>query len=264
MLAGRDEAIGRLESRLNGTPALTTIKGGSTDEVLAFIAAALDRRARVGDSRLRARAAFVDQMASWRALAGRASLLILVPRTADVASEAAHGAPHHIVVPVIGAAFADIELPPIDSSTAATVLCDAGLGDARAEDAGRMARRSLLGLRRSLAIKPELHAPAWASSLPRTLRGLLLAGRWNEEFGADRTAITEITGGDFDTLRDTLAELARAKIPSSPGSAPPGCWCLRRMRGYNSALRSAGMTSTGSNRCCAGSSSNRTVPGAER
>jgi hypothetical protein len=85
----------------------------------------------------------------------------------------------------------------------------AGLDEARAEAAGRLARRSLLGLRRDLAIKPELHTPGWAEAPSRVLRGLLLAGRWNEDSTADKAAVTELTGGDYDTLRETLAQRAR-------------------------------------------------------
>ena len=212
VLAGRDEAVAALESRLGGTPAITTIRGGSLEEIRAFIAAVLDRQASAGDSRWRSRAAFVDQVTSWRALAERPGPLILVPATADVAAEAAQGAAHHILIPVT-ATSADIELPPIDARTAAAALRSEGLGEAAAEEAGRLARRSLLSMRRSLANKPELHTPAWASSPSRTLRALLLAGRWNQDHDADRAAVTELTGGDYDTLRETLAELNSRERP---------------------------------------------------
>jgi hypothetical protein len=66
VLAGRDDAVAALESRLRGTPATTTISGGSPEEMRAFIAAVLDRQASAGDSRWRARAAFVDQVTSPR------------------------------------------------------------------------------------------------------------------------------------------------------------------------------------------------------
>jgi len=213
VLAGRDEAAATLKNRLDGTPTMTTVMGGSTEEVLAFIAAVLNRQAADGDPRWRSRAAFVDQVTSWRALADRAGPLVLVPSAADVTGEAAPGTPHHILVPVIGVAFADIELPQIDANAAAVALHAAGLDVARAEAAGRLARRSLLALRRDLAIKPELHTPGWAEAPSRVLRRLLLAGRWNEDSTADKAAVTELTGGDYDTLRETLAQLAREKDP---------------------------------------------------
>ncbi len=224
VLAGRDEAVAALESRLGGTPTITTIRGGSLEEIRAFTAAVLDRQANAGDSRWRSRAAFVDRVASWRALVERPGPLILVPTAADVAAEAAQGASHHILIPVIGSTSAVIQLPPIDARTATAVLHNEGLGEAAAGDAGRLARRSLLSMRRSLANRPELHTPAWASSPPRPLRGVLLAGRWNADHDADRAAVTELTGGDYDTLRETLAELARASDPFITQISP--AWML--------------------------------------
>lgn len=212
VLAGRGDAVAVVESRLGGTPATTTISGGSPEEIRAFIAAVLDRQASAGDSRWRSRAAFVDQVTSWRALAERPGPLILVPVTADAATEAALGAAHHILIPVT-ADSADIELPPVDADIAAAALRSAGLGEKAAEQAGRLARRSLQSMRRSLANKPELHTPAWASSPTRLLRSLLMAGRWNQDHDADRAAVAELAGVDYDTLRETLAELNRASDP---------------------------------------------------
>jgi hypothetical protein len=212
VLAGRDDAVAVLESRLGGIPATTTIGGGSPEEIRAFIAAVLDRQASAGHSGWRSRAAFVEQVTSWRALAERPGPLILVPVTADVATEATLGAAHHVLIPVT-AASADIELPPIDADNAVAALRSAGLGEVAAEKAGRLARRSLQSMRRSLANKPELHTPAWASCPTRTLRSLLMAGRWNQDHDADRATVTELTGVDYDSLRETLAELNRASDP---------------------------------------------------
>ncbi len=212
VLAGRGDAVAALESRLKGTPTTTTIGGGSPEEIRVFIAAVLDRQASAGDSRWRSRAAFVDQVTSWRALAERPGPLILVPVTADAATEAALGAAHHILIPVT-ADSADIELPPVDADTAVTALRSAGLGEKAAEEAGRLARRSLQSMRRSLANKPELHTPAWASSPTRTLRSLLMAGRWNQDHDADKTAVANLAGIDYDTLREELAELNQASDP---------------------------------------------------
>ena len=47
-----------------GSLAVTTIVGGSLEQIRAFIAAVVDRQAREGDSQWRSRAAFVDQVTS--------------------------------------------------------------------------------------------------------------------------------------------------------------------------------------------------------
>ena len=149
---------------------------------------------------------------SWRALAEHPSPLVLVPVTAEVTAEAAHGAAHHIVIPV-SAPSAVIELPRIDTRTAAMLLRDAGMEEGAAGQAGRLARWSLSSMRRSIAVRPELHTPAWGTSPSRTLRGLLLAGRWNQGHDADQAAVTELTGATYEALRETLAELARVSDP---------------------------------------------------
>jgi hypothetical protein len=59
VLAGRDDAVTVLESRVRDIPAITTIGGGSPEKIRAFTAAVLDRQASAGDSRWRSRAAFV-------------------------------------------------------------------------------------------------------------------------------------------------------------------------------------------------------------
>jgi hypothetical protein len=212
LVAGRDEAVIALERRLDSGPGITTIRGSSVEEIRAFVAGLLDRQATAGDTRWRSRAAFVDQVTSWRALAARPDPLILVPASDEVAAEASQGAAHHIVIPVT-APSADIELPPVDARTAVAALRDAGLGEGQAEEAGRLGRRSLLSMRRALAVRPELHTPAWAANPSRTLRGLLLAGRWNQDQDADRTAVIDLTGGDYDTLQEELADLRRANDP---------------------------------------------------
>src|SRR5450755_1284693 len=53
VLAGRDDAVAALRTRLDGPPTMTTVMGGSTEEALAFIAAVLDRQAAEGDPRWR-------------------------------------------------------------------------------------------------------------------------------------------------------------------------------------------------------------------
>jgi hypothetical protein len=212
--AGREDAVAMLTGALSGPPTLTTIRGGSTEDVLAFIAAVFDLQALTGNPGWRSRTAFVDDRESWRTLAGRRIPLILVPLTEEVAAEATEGTAHHILVPVLGAAQPDMALPAIDANAAAAALVAAGISDQRRADAlGRLARRSLLALRRKLASKPELHTPAWANAPSRTLRSVLLAGRWDERSSADMSEVGELAGIPYEEVREKLADLARAKDP---------------------------------------------------
>jgi hypothetical protein len=175
VLSGREERAKDFVTRLKQPAQIITIKGASRDDVLAFIAAVGYHEAVNDGGYLLARTAFVDQVASWRALRDHPNPLVLIPLTQEVRAEVAAGSAHHLVVPVTGSADADIELPPIDSNGAITALKDAGLEERRAEEAGKLARRSLLALRRRLANKPELHQPSWAEPpVEKDVRRLVL------------------------------------------------------------------------------------------
>jgi len=213
LLAGRQAAATALLAVLAGPASVVTVSAGSTDETLAFVAAALDLAARDGDAAQLARTAFVDDPASWRALAGRTGPLVLVAASPQAAAEAAASGIHHVVVPVQGAARPDVDVPPVEAAAAGAALLGAGLGEEPARDAGRLARRSVLALRRRLAVKPELHAPAWATAPSRAVRGLLLSGAWDERHDADRAAVTALCGGGYDDLIETAAALAAEPDP---------------------------------------------------
>lgn len=214
VLAGRSEQAKALLDRLSGDPELVTVRAGSIEEVLAFVTAVLMRAAEAGNPQLLARTAFVNDLATWRALAQHRDALILVPR--DQAVPEASAAPsHHVLVPVIGAATADIDLLPIDAGEAASALKATGLEpERRADSAGRLARRSLLALRRHLANRPELDQPSWARSpIDREIRGILLAGSWQDGSEADQQVLNALTGTEYEAVRETLARLATEEDP---------------------------------------------------
>lgn len=212
----RTEAAGELKARLAQPAQIITVKATSTDEVLAFVAAIANQEKTSDGGELLARTAFVDGVASWRALRDHKSPLVLVARSdevrADVTTTA--GFAHHVIIPVTGSSKADIELPPIDAAQATVVLKDAGLDDRRAGEVGQLARRSLLTMQRRLANKPELHEPAWAKPpAQRVIRRLLLATQWNELSAADHEIVAELVDEQYDTLREELASLAAQGDP---------------------------------------------------
>lgn len=215
LLAGRDSQLEALAKRFTEPGQVATVKGASLTDVQAFVAAAAVRADAIGTSQVLARMAFVDDPAAWRRLTMQESPLVLVPVTEEVKAEVVSFTPHLILVPVPGASAADIELPPIDAAGAAAALLEAGTeDDRRAESAGRLARRSLIALRRNLARKPELHVPSWARDpAPRATRGILLAGSWSERLDGDKEALRTLTGDDYDVLREKLASLATTDDP---------------------------------------------------
>jgi hypothetical protein len=171
---GRSTDRGSSAQRSRGTrlrPAepgqVATVKGASLSDVQAFVAAAAVQADATGTSQVLARMAFVDDPAAWRRLTTQESPLLLLPVTDEVKAEVVSLTPHLILVPVPGASTADIELPPIDAAAAAAALLEEGMEDERrAESAGRLARRSLIALRRNLARKPDSDASAQLGTRP--------------------------------------------------------------------------------------------------
>jgi hypothetical protein len=214
-LAGRSSEANELRAQLADEPDLITITGGGREELLAFVVCCAREAAENDEGALLARVALVDDVASWRALIDHDVPLVLLPMTDEVRQEArVKSSRHHIVVPLPNASGADLELPPLDSGEAAKVLEAAGLEEEEAADASRLARRSLVALRRRLARKPELEAPPWASTpVPRQIRGILLAGGWSESFVEDQTVLSELCGMPYEDLREELVVLADLDDP---------------------------------------------------
>lgn len=213
--AGRASEVKSLAERLRGAPQVTTISGASRDEILAFVAAVGIAEASSGTGQLFARTAFVDDIHAWRRILAHPSPLVLVPLADGLTNEVRSNCWHHIVVPKVGAAMPDIELSPIDANEAAAALRDTGaVEEDRSDELGRLARRSLTALRRRLITSPDLHRPAWATApVPRTVRGLLLAGSWADDRAGDQGVVAELAGADYPSLREALAGLAASADP---------------------------------------------------
>jgi hypothetical protein len=108
----------------------------------------------------------------------------------------------------------DYEVPPIGPEEATVALQEAGLDDDRAEALGRLGRRSLLALRRNLAVKPELHTPVWARPPgSQVIRAALLAGRWSMGLVGDRKILEGLAGKKDEDLREALDELLSEEDP---------------------------------------------------
>lgn len=216
VLAGRGKEAEELRKRLTAAPQVITVAGRSRDEVIAFICAFEQVEDRSAASNLVSRTAIVDDLATWRALQDRTSPLILLAKTEQVGVDARKASSHHVIIPIVGAAQADIVLPPIDS-TAATELLKAALGKSSDKDAGdlaRLARVSLAAARRRSAKKPELMQPSWASRpVPRVVRRLLLAHRWNEGRDSDKELVAQLAGKAYDDVAEDVRSLSSGEDP---------------------------------------------------
>jgi hypothetical protein len=225
VLAGRSREAEGMVSILGQAPRVTTIRGPSLEEVIAFIAAVAVNADAQGQGQTLARMALVDEPAAWRSLLLRPGPLVLVPRTEGLVGELPSSTTHHILVPVVGTVHADVALPPIDPTEAAAALREDGMEERRADEAGRLARRSLIALRRHIAEKPELHMPRWGRPpVSRAQRGILLAGRWSDRPDGDREALAALTAENYDTLAERLAGMAGTEDPFV--AIVDGSWAL--------------------------------------
>jgi len=216
VLAGRTSTAKDLENQLASRGSVITVAGASMDEVCAFIAATAVNLDEQGQGQMLARLAFVDDITTWRQLNASPQSLILVPRAPALAGEIPSGSVHNICVPILSEAGSDVTLPALDAAEVAAALKVAGIMDGdRAVELGRLARRSLTGLRRSLAVKAELHRPAWADLSPsRNVRSILLAGSWGENVDGDRSILEALTGTDYESFKEAVEGVA--DNPSDP------------------------------------------------
>lgn len=134
--------------------------------------------------------------------------LILIPQGEVLGEEVfQEQGRHHVLIPVAPGLDSDITLPPIDSSIAAEKLHATGLEESRCLSVARLARRSLVAARRSIASKPELHQPVWATpgNVDQVSRGTLLAGAWRQDIAGDREFLSKLAGQSYESLQDRLS-----------------------------------------------------------
>ena len=89
-----------------------------------------------------------------------------------------------------------------------------GLSDEKAEDLATLARRSLMALRRKLAINPEVQRPEWAKPAEaRTLLPAMLVGGWNDTLAGDREVLVKLARKPYEEINDRLVRAANEPDP---------------------------------------------------
>lgn len=214
VLAGRDKQVAAIREKL-GTSGVTTVSSASPNETCAFLAGTAVKADADGDGRMLARLAFVDERSTWRRLIETQQPLVLVPLDPELAQDIPSRSPHSVFVPVRPGGGGELPLPPLDASGVAQALKLAGItDDKKADAAGRLARRSLTALRRSLASNVALHQPPWSqASASRFVRAVLLAGSWDDQREGDRSVLLQLSGEDYEAFRDQISTLADPADP---------------------------------------------------
>lgn len=188
LLAGREQQAQALREALAGPPGIIPVRGGSREEAVAFIAAALGLDGLDGDRAPGQPLQVRDAQALERlALAERPMQLVVAIDGCEVADAAAHG--HHVML-ALGSGDYDtsgqIALPRPAPQAASDALRNAGVPFERSERLAKLAGRSFAALQRELAITPAGARPPWATGAEAPLlAALMLLGSWTPIAGDD-------------------------------------------------------------------------------
>lgn len=206
MTAGRDEQVRSVLAWLHGEPSELFVVGESAEDAFAFIAACLLELPEPERITLAARTLVVRTAGAWDevlARVGVSSSLVLIPTFPQPRPLEAVDAGHHVAVPVDGNAVHPgiaITLARLRREPAQEALVAAGLPEQEAHELARLARRSLLTLRRRLAVGVSAR-PAWAQpGQGGEVVPLVLAGAWRDDLDGDKRTLSSLTGRPFEEV----------------------------------------------------------------
>ncbi len=190
-----------------------TIAAESTEEALGFLAAAFEREPLASEN-AGDRVVVVRSAEAVSKLEGAATSLIavLASREAELTSAGLHERQHTIVVTkrsAIGEDDPEVKLDLVDEITFRDALREMGVDDARIDRLDHESGHSLTVLRRRLATIDAIKQPPWAAdrNVAERLIPLALVGAWNADGDADQAVLAAITGGNYDTVEKTVADL---------------------------------------------------------
>ncbi|GGS43810.1 hypothetical protein GCM10008961_38500 [Deinococcus knuensis] len=217
-LGGRAHEREQLLAFLAGPPGVLGVQAESQDEAIAFLLACIQDAGDMERDTLLARAVLVDTPDAFHTLLSSPTPLVLVPTVHGLTGmPAAAAAGHHVLVPhgragKIGGET--ITLPRPDRQAVQEALDGMGVAESRRAQLGRLGRRSLQALRRTLATAPEFETPLWADPARAFPAPVLLAGMWNDNSEGDQQVISRLGRAEY------LA-LARMLNGWAVGSDPP-------------------------------------------
>ena len=209
VLSDRDEDAIEVLRWLRDKPSVLSIQATTTEEAVAFFYATIGMLPDEVATYYRARCLVATDAEAARALLNAPAPLILVltePEPGLARSLTERG--HFVLQAYDDRPLAHGEVRALARPSRegiAGALIDAGIPEPRAEALARDSARNLAILRRLIPSSPG-RLPAWAQEAPpRELIAALLAGGWDEEFEADKTKVSELSGKPYDQVTATLA-----------------------------------------------------------
>jgi hypothetical protein len=215
--SGRDADTVRIMQHLQAQPSTLTVRADSQEEALAFIAAAFDRLPDLERGAIFARTLIVESVHVWRQITFTEQPIILLPtfKPIEVAQATRHG--HHVLIPAGRETVESRGMVVLQRSprqVIAAALQSMGCTQERASSLASVARRSMLSLRRTLSINPEVQQPVWATpEKARAIFPALLAGSWDDAVEGDQRAIAALVGRSYEAIITDLLQYINQSDP---------------------------------------------------
>jgi hypothetical protein len=217
VVAGREDDARKITEFVQGQPGVQTVQADSQEEALAFIGAAVAQLPDPERTAVFDRALIVRDGSAWREIVACGQPLILLPTFSAFEGGGRARDKHHVLAPVgreVAPTAAMVTLSPVRRDAVTTALRALGMQQERAATLATQARRSLLSLRRRLALNPELQQPSWARpGVSRALMTAMLLGAWNEAHQGDREVVAQLANDDYDRVAAELTQLAYLSDP---------------------------------------------------
>lgn len=227
LLAGRTTSADSIRDWLASDRQSLTVAADSREEALAFFEAVVESMAPDERDRVQAKSLVIASDGAWQRMVRETHPLILIPATEGLASGAALGRGHRIVLPsdraVRSGSSEVVQVDRLSRREAQVALKEVGVEEDRAQELAGLARRSLMALRRRLALPAGQFRPAWLYTADAIrLMPLLLLGMWNGANEGDRSAAATLAGLSYEDLDTLLQRLAATGDP--PARQVEGVW----------------------------------------
>lgn len=219
VLLDRDEQATVILNWSRGEPAILTVEGESTGEVVAFLHAAIAQLPADISEVYHARAVVADTPDVARSIANSPTPLIVICEQADAGLAAQlvkQG--HYVYIPRVQAPGLDDSAVSLSRPTRYAIqneLIAMGFSEDEADRWAKDCARSLTVLRRLIPSAPGREVPEWAKpEYGPVIAPALLAGGWDEGNDADREIVSRLTGKPYEEVaRHLVGWLHRADSP---------------------------------------------------
>lgn len=209
VLAGRNDQVKVIQKWLNSTPSLITVQAATSDEAVAFLAAAINTMSESERELFLSRSLVVENFKSFSHInvTSRSSLLLIFRFEEIEGVSLAVQKGHHVYIPLgldNTVTTEKIVLPRLGRDAFVAALKEMELSEEDTQKYSKETGRSLTVLRRKLT--KTKNQPEWAKKdFVRDIIPALLVGRWNELKEADKEIICQLACESYESFSKKLS-----------------------------------------------------------